>query len=150
MKVYLDTNVIMEYLGHRGCYNDVSDILRAAEQNGLQAFLSTNSLDTIVYLLGNQLKDKGIHEPEKRQQIRKTVKLLFEYIDVVSISKGWILAAMDDESFKDVEDSLQYYCAIENEADCIVTINMKHFKNKHKQNIPVYSPSDFVNMFIEP
>lgn len=147
MKVYLDTNIIMEYFGHRDFYSDVSDILRAAEQQGLEAVISTNSLDTIIYLLGNHLKENGIHEPEKRQQIRKTIKRLLEYIDIVSISKDGVLTAMDDDSFKDIEDSLQYYCAFENEAECLVTINLKHFTKKERK-IEILSPTNFVKKYI--
>lgn len=148
MRVYLDTNIVMEYFGHRDFYDEVDTILKAAEQKGLEAYISTNSLDTIIYLLGLQLKDKGIHEPEKRQKIRKMLKGLLEYVDVVSISKEKLVAALEDEEFKDVEDSIQYQCAKENYSDCFVTINIKHFKN-NDESLKVTTPRDFVSKFIK-
>lgn len=147
MRVYLDTNVIMEYFGNRKYHDDVSAILRAAEQNSLAAFFSSNSLDTIIYLLGNQLKDNNIHEPEKNKQIRKMVMDLLGYIDIVGISRTKVIEALSDEKFSDLEDSIQYYCPIENESDCLITINTKHFKKADK-GLEVLSPSDFVKMNI--
>ncbi len=147
MKVYLDTNIIMEYFGHRDFYNEVSDILKAAEQKGLEAVISANSLDTIIYLLGNQLKEKGIHEPDKRKQIRTSLKQLLGYIDIVSISRDMVLTALDNESFKDIEDSIQYHCAEENASDCLITINTKHFENA-SGSLQVLSPIEFVKRYI--
>lgn len=147
MRIYLDTNIIMEYFAHRDFYNDVAIILKAAEQKSLEAVLSTNSLDTIIYLLGCELKNQGIHEPQKRQKIREMVMGLLEYVDIVSISRDKIKEALSDDNFKDIEDSLQYYCAIENDIDHIITINTKHFKDA-KKSLDVTSPVDFVNNYI--
>lgn len=143
MRVYLDTNIVMEYFGHRLFHDDVSMILKAAEQKGLEACISLNSLDTIIYLLGNQLKDKGVHGPEKRQKICSMICELLAYVDVVGISRDNIMKAMKDDSFKDLEDSIQYHCALENSSDSLVTINIKDFK-KAKESLEVLSPSDFV------
>ncbi len=147
MKIYLDTNIVMEYFGHRDFYEDVSIILKAAQQNSLEAVISTNSLDTIIYLIGCELKDNGIHEPQKRQRIREMVKKLLGYINVVSISRDKIVEALDDENFKDIEDSIQYYCAIENESDYLITINTKHFKETNG-TLEVISPMEFVKRYI--
>ena len=53
-----------------------------------------------------------------------------------------------DEDFKDLEDSFQYYCAVENECDCIVTINTKDFPAKDN-GLKVYDPKSFVDTFME-
>lgn len=39
-KVFLDTNIIMEYLAHRKEFDDVQLILSAAYQGGIQAVMS--------------------------------------------------------------------------------------------------------------
>ena len=45
------------------------------------------------------------------------------------------------ESFPDFEDGLQYYSAIENQIDVIITRNKKDFKNS---KIPVLSTKEFL------
>lgn len=149
MRVYLDTNIIMEYFGHRKLYDSVSAILKASEQKALTAYISTNSLDTIIYLLGLQLKDSGVHEPRKREQISNMLRSVLAYLDVVSIDKDKLIEALEDKNFKDIEDSIQYHCAEDNSSDYLVTINIKHFKNTNG-NVKVLSPSDFVEEHIKP
>lgn len=148
MRVYLDTNIVMEYLGNRTFHKEVATILKAAQQKALDAFISVNSLDTIIYLLGNQLKDKGIHEPEKRQTIRSILCDLLAYIDVVSSSKDDILRALKDTDFSDLEDSVQYHCALENSIDSFITLNTKDF-NRAATGIEIITPLDFVNKHIQ-
>ena len=75
------------------------------------------------------------------------VKNLLVYVDVVSISRDKIVEALGDENFKDIEDSIQYYCAIENESDYLITINTKHFKDANG-TLEVISPTEFVRKYI--
>lgn len=148
MRVYLDTNIVMEYFGHRKLFDSVSAILKASEQKVLEAYISTNSLDTIIYLLGLQLKDSGIHEPTKRQKITNMLKSILIHLDVVSISKDKLINALNDSRFKDIEDSIQYHCAEENDSDYLITINIKHFKDTNDK-LKIISPTDFVKEHIK-
>lgn len=92
MKVFLDTNVIMEYLCNRLNYRYAKDIMDAAYIKGYEACMSSGC--------------------------------------------------------KDLEDSYQYYCAIENQCDLIVTFNTKHFVGKHNADIAIWSPDKFVDKYI--
>lgn len=147
MRVYLDTNIIMEYFGHRKYYNSVSAILKASEQKSLEACISTNSLDTIIYLLGLQLKNKGIHEPQKRQKISEMLKSVLVHLGVVSISKENLVEALDNKDFKDIEDSIQYHCAKENGFEILISINLKDFPQQSK-DLEVISPQEFVKKYM--
>lgn len=150
MRVYLDANIIMEYLAHRDFFDDVEVIFQASEQKLIEAYVSTMSIDSVTYLLGNHLKDKGIHEPKKRQAIREMLNGILSYIGVVDISEEQMKAALNDTDFTDIEDSYQYYCAKENDSDFLVTINIKDFKSKKRsETMEVLSPQDFVNKYME-
>ena len=48
---------------------------------------------------------------------------------------------MNDELFSDFEDGLQYYTAIENEQELIITRNLKDFKNSR---LPVMTAGQFI------
>ncbi len=150
MKVFLDTNVVMEVLGHRKQMKDSRRILEAAFQGGIDAFMSAGGVYTISYLLGIELKNKNIHEPYKTAKVRELLTdLLKNYITVIDISHNEMVNALGSKTFRDIEDSYQYYCAIENGCDVLITINIKHFKGEHDETIPVYSPSEFVKQYIE-
>lgn len=150
MKVFLDTNVVMELLGHRTLVKDAHRILEAAFDGGIDAYVSAGGVYTISYLLGIELKKKGTHEPAKTEKVREILSdLLDNYFSVIDISHEGITTALNDNTFHDLEDAYQYYCAIENECDALITINMKHFKGEHNKAISVYSPSEFVKQFME-
>lgn len=148
MKVYLDTNVVLEFLTGRELYGIVRKIMRAAKLGMIEACFSTISLSTTVYILGLKLKGNGIHEPEKRNTIRALLLDLEEYINIVDLSHEQSNAALKDESFKDIEDSFQYYCALENDCDCLITINTKDFPKK-ENTMQVFNPSEFVENFMD-
>ena len=147
MRVFLDTNIVMEFLTQRIHYVAVRKIMRAAQLGLLEACISTISLSTIAYLLGLRLKQKNIHEPEKRNVIRRLLFELEKYIQIVDISHDQTAIALKDEDFKDIEDSFQYYCAWENDCDYIVTINLKDFPAC--DTIIICSPEDFAKAQIE-
>lgn len=150
MRVFLDTNVVMEFLGHRARFQETRKIMEAAVGGGIDACISTGGVYTITYLLSIDIKKNGIHEPQKTQQARELLSdLLSNYVSVIDISHAEMLNALKDKSFNDLEDAYQYYSAIENDCDAIVTINIKHFKGNHNHNIPVYTPSEFVETFLE-
>ena len=48
---------------------------------------------------------------------------------------------MSDDTFPDFEDGLQYYSAIENDIDIIITRNKKDFKNS---KLPVLTAKEFL------
>ena len=51
--------------------------------------------------------------------------------------------ALNDDSFKDFEDSLQYFTAVENGLDLIITRNLKDFK---ASGLPVMTARQFLKI----
>ena len=49
--------------------------------------------------------------------------------------------ALNDSDFEDFEDGLQYFTAIENGQDCIITRNLKDYK---KSRIPVMNAEQYL------
>lgn len=147
-KVFLDTNILMEYLANREQVADVKLILKAAFQGKLEACMSAGCLYTLIYLLGLYLKSKGIHEPEKTLQIKDSLSTMLEYIDIVDISKEYVNNAISATDFKDLEDSCQYQCAIENDCNILLTINIKHFNKIKNPQCEVIDPHTFVGKYM--
>jgi hypothetical protein len=52
--------------------------------------------------------------------------------------------ALNDKDFKDFEDGLQYFSAIENDQDIIITRNLKDFKNSR---IPVMTAEQYLKTY---
>ncbi len=60
---------------------------------------------------------------------------------VTGVSHEQILEAIENIQFKDFEDCLQDECAVMANADCLVTCNLKDFKEAKTR---IYSPDEFV------
>lgn len=62
-------------------------------------------------------------------------------VTVAELNDKIIELSLNDKSFSDFEDGLQYYSALEKEADIIINRNLKDFKNS---KIPVITAQTFL------
>ena len=145
MKVFLDTNIFIEYFAKRSQFTFVKQIFDAIEDGELEGVLSAGSFYTIAYAMEMELKRQGIHNPEKIQRNRLYLNRVLDLVHVVSASDNMYREAVNDESFHDIEDSFQYRCAIEAGCDILLTINLRDFRNANK--IRVLCPDDFIKEF---
>jgi len=81
------------------------------------------------------IKEKN---PNEAKTILRKLRLL---VDVLPLDDKIIGLALNDDSFTDFEDALQYFSAIENNQDNIITRNLKDFK---KSKIPVLTARQFI------
>lgn len=55
---------------------------------------------------------------------------------------------IDRRAFTDIEDSFQYQCALENDCDVLVTINIDDYKSADQSHIEILTPSAFADKYI--
>lgn len=133
IKILVDTNVIIDLLAKReGFYLDSLQLFSLADQNKIQIVISTLSIANKHYLLNDVMKLK-----DARVVIRKFKVLVNSY----SLSDKIVELALNDKSFKDFEDGIQFYTALEANCNAIVTRNTKDFK---KSSIPVFQPREYL------
>ncbi len=60
---------------------------------------------------------------------------------VLDLTDKIVELSLNDDNFKDFEDGLQYYTALENEAEIIITRNLKDFK---ASKIPVMTAGQYL------
>ena len=142
MKIFLDTNIFIEYLCGRSKAMDVRDMLDVIEDKDYQAFLSTSSLCTIAYYVDITLKQRGIHKPDKTEKIREVMNSVLGIASIADIDQSHVVSAINDSAFSDVEDSMQHQCALNSRCDVLITFNVKDFKNV--DDIDVMTPEEFL------
>ena len=133
MKLFWDTNVMLDFLGERApFYISAAKIATLADKRELTVIVSALSYATISYFL---TKYEGL---EKTKDKLRKFRVISEIcaLDELIIEKGL------NSDFPDFEDSLQYYSALRSECDIIITRNAKDFK---KSQIPVMTPDEFLN-----
>lgn len=148
MKVFLDTNIFLEYFERWREYQTVSQLLSAIEDGRLKAVISAGCVYTLAYLIRMELKRQDIHRPEQTLRLRSTLNIVLSMITVAGISHKSIVNGTNDMSFDDVEDSFQYQCAVQNKCDALITINLKDYGGVDNSRIEVLSPTEFVSKYL--
>lgn len=132
-KILVDTNVIIDLLAKREkFYKDSLQIFSLADRNKIQLVISILSIANTHYLLNDVMKMK-----DARVIIRKFKVLVHSY----SLNDKIVELALNDKSFKDFEDGIQFYTALEANCNAIITRNTKDFKNS---SIPVFRPKEYL------
>lgn len=133
-KVLLDTNIVIDLLAKREpFYQEAAKIFTLADRKVIKLFVSALSFANVNYVLLRQRK------PEEAKLILRKLKLL---VGVLSLDEKIISLSLNDNDFKDYEDSLQYYSAIENDIEVIISRNLKDFQNS---KLPVMTADQFIN-----
>ncbi len=135
--VFIDTNVIIDFLADRKPYSEYAEILfQLAKDKRINIYVAAISFNNTYYIL--------------RQVTSHTraLKLISEFEEYVKIQETntIILKKAMKSGFNDFEDAIQYYSAKQlNKIDIITTRNLKNFK---KSEIPVLSPETTVKLIL--
>ncbi len=133
IRLLIDTNIIIDLLAKREAfYPEAAALFSMADKNLLRLTVSSLSFANTNYIL-TQLKSKK----ESRTILRK-FKVL---VETLSLDDKVTELALNDDNFPDFEDGLQYYSAIENQVDIIITRNKKDFKNS---KLPVLTAKEYL------
>ncbi len=131
-KLFLDTNVVIDLLGEREpFYESSAKIATLADRGKIKVIVSALTYSTVYYLL-SRLEDKEL----VKEKIRK-----FKVIAETSDLTDKIIDKALSSKFKDFEDSLQYYCAVEMNCNMIITRDVKDFK---ESEILILTPNEYL------
>ncbi len=132
VKIFLDTNVVLDIIGKtEPFYHDAKLFLNLHSKGLAQLQIAESSLGNLYYLAFNVYK---------LPYSEFTMGDFIMACEVVSGSKDVIFRSIDSD-FKDKEDALQYFTALENHADFLITRDTKDFNSAVK--IPILSPKEF-------
>ena len=136
MKVFLDTNVLIDVVMNRKPWvDDALVLLELANQRKLSLVAVDLSFINIAYITRKMLPASELYN---------LLKDLREFVEVVEMGEIVIDDAIKAQ-WSDMEDCAQYYTAKREKADCIVTRNVKDFT---LSDIPVLLPNEFLNSFL--
>lgn len=132
-RLLIDTNIVIDLLSKRDkFYDETADLFSRADKKQLKLFISSLTFANTNYILSKLKSAK-----EAREILRK-FKVL---VELLSLDDKITELALSDDGFPDFEDGLQYYSAIENQIDIIITRNKKDFKNS---KIPILTAKEFL------
>ncbi len=133
-RILVDTNIVIDLLSQRGeFYDAASELFSLSDKKELNLTISSLTFANTNYILSKQ------KSPKQAREILRKFKVL---VEVLSLNDKIVELALSDESFPDFEDGLQYYSAIENNVDVIITRNKKDFRNS---KIPVLTAREYLS-----
>lgn len=132
-RLLIDTNIVIDLLSKRDkFYEEAADLFSRADKKELDLTISSLTFANTNYILSK------MKSPKEAREILRKFKVL---VELLSLDDKITDLALSDERFPDFEDGLQYYSAIENGIDIIITRNKKDFKNS---KIPVLTAKEFL------
>jgi len=132
-KIFVDTNVLIDLLARRDpFYNEAAVLFSLADKKEIALSISSLSIANSSYTLLRQM------DATKVKSVLRKLKLI---ITVLPLNDKIIDLTLNDDTFTDFEDGLQYFTAIENDQAAIITRNLKDFK---RSKLPVMTARQFL------
>lgn len=131
-KVFVDTSIILDWLGRREpFFKYAKELFSKGEENEIEILVSTISFINTQYILRKHIgKDKA----------KQTLAAMRTICTVCSSGEKEIDLALVS-SFTDFENAFQYYSAKNSSAKVIITRNPKDFV---KSDIPIMSAEEYL------
>jgi predicted nucleic acid-binding protein len=133
MNIFLDTNIILDYLdtNRQKLFPDSVKIFQLLENGDINLFASALTFSNIAYILRRM----------NYADLMQTFADLREVIDVLPTDKD-VLDTAIGSSFTDFEDAVQYYTAVCDNADVVITRNVDDFI---QTSVPVMTPYAYLS-----
>lgn len=137
-KVYLDTNVIIDFLGQRQpFFNNAALIVSLAKKGLIKIYCASMSFATASYILSKH----GANSPT---DIRNLIGAFINVGNVTVVDRKTVEYSVTS-AMADFEDAMQEYSALRSKCDVIVTRNKKDFV---ETEIQLMTPQEFIDSLV--
>ena len=131
-KIFADTDISLDLLSKRmPFYNAASRLFSHADKSEIKIYISSLTFANLHYILRSE------------NSLSETRRVLNNYrilVNILSVDEKIIDLALQS-LFKDFEDAIQYYTAVQNNIPIFLTRNLKDYK---RADIPVMTAEDFM------
>lgn len=133
-KVFLDVNVLLDFLLKRKDFDKIEQILVAAKNRQVKLYVSPSIIQTASYYL------------QQSYSADMSKSLFIEILKLVNIieSSQEIIHQALNSSIDDIEDAIHYFTAIKYKMD-FVTSSDRQFQKVAFSNLPILSINE-INM----
>jgi predicted nucleic acid-binding protein len=132
-KIFIDTNIVIDLLSRREpFYEEAAELFSLADKKQVELSVSSLTIANTSYVLMRQM------DSSKAKSVLRKLRLILK---TLPLDDKIIGLALNDETFPDFEDGLQYFTALEFEQDIIITRNLKDFKTS---KLPTMTAKQFI------
>ncbi len=131
-KIFVDTDIVLDLLAKREPHYIYSaELFSLADQQEISAYVSSLTFANLFYI---------IRKYTSRKESIKTLSKLKILVNILPVGERIISLALASD-FEDFEDAIQYYAAVENNLEIILTRNIKDYK---KAEITVITAEEYL------
>jgi predicted nucleic acid-binding protein len=117
-KIFVDTDIILDLIQEREHYSDAVMLFTLIEENKVKGYVSPLIFANLFYILRKQESNKFALQVLIRLKALLHIVTINEKIIELALSSG----------FKDFEDAIQYYSAIEENIGYLITRNKEDYR----------------------
>jgi predicted nucleic acid-binding protein len=119
MKLFVDANILISVLNKEyPLFSHTARVLSMAGQRGTEVYTTPVCLAIAFYFAE---KKHGTAKAKEK------IALLCQHILIAPVSQHCVQRALENKQVNDFEDGIQYYAALEQGCDCIITENKADF-----------------------
>jgi predicted nucleic acid-binding protein len=119
MRIFLDANILVSVLNKEyPLFTYAARVVSLADNKKFTVYTSPVCLAIAFYFAE---KKSGT------QLAKQKIKLLSEKISIAAVGKNEVLQALQNKQVNDFEDGIEYYAALNNKCDVIVTEDTSDF-----------------------
>ncbi len=132
-RVLFDTDVLLDFFFDRVPFsNYIAKVLNLCKENEIEGFTTPVIIANTYYLL---------RKTAKHEMVIDKLNQLLNIIDITEMNKNVVLKSLNS-NFKDFEDALQNFSAVENgNIKIIITRNVKDFKHSE---LAILTPESYL------
>jgi predicted nucleic acid-binding protein len=117
-KVFIDSDIILDLIQERENYSDAVKLFSLIEENKVVGYISPLIFANLFYILRKQESNRFALQVLTRLKALLHILIINEKIIELALSSG----------FKDFEDAIQFYSALEANLEYLITRNKEDYK----------------------
>jgi predicted nucleic acid-binding protein len=133
-KIFVDSDIILDLIQERENYSDALQLFILIEENKVKGYVSPLIFANLFYILRKQESSKFALQVLTRLKALLQILTIDEKIIELALSSG----------FKDFEDSVQYYVALEKNLEYLITRNKEDYK---KSGIMICNAKEYLAIY---
>ena len=149
-KVFIDTNVILDYILQREHCAEAKAVIRHFITTQTEMLMSVGGFYTMLYIIEKYLrKELHLDTANRTATLRTLLTQILQTFKVAEHDNNSLIQGINTPLYTDLEDSCQYQLAKKTGCELLVTFNDKHFPQTEVAIPKVISPQQFIEDFIQ-
>lgn len=137
MRIFLDANILVSVLNKEyPLFSTTSRILSLSDRKNFVLYSSPICLAIAYYFAEKKFKS---------EKAKSKIKILCDHIQIAPVTETTVFKTLQSPVINDFEDGLEYYSAIENKCNCIITEDIDDF---YFSKIEVLKSEDFFKKYL--